>query len=324
MTAQVLGESFDELTDIQRTAVKWSEGPLLVLAGPGSGKTRVLTGRIARLLESSMDERFRVLALTFTNRAANEMSSRVSKLAPDLHGRANICTFHRFCEQVLRQHGVHLAIKPDFAIYSQVEDRRSILKDALVRDGQRESASTSQWLLTVIDRLKEQLVEPKDATQRIAATNGGLAEQAELVARAYQLYEDELRRINALDFHSLILEANRLFGYAVLAGISRGPIHTGWSMNSRTPMALSISFSSPWRLADSATCSPLPTTIRLFSNGTVRMLVESASSWRTLAARRFSSRQTSDVRQVSSRLRTAWPCTTRGESKTSSQVPRDG
>ena len=218
MTAQVLGETFDKLTDIQRTAVKWSEGPLLVLAGPGSGKTRVLTRRIARLLESSVDEHFRVLALTFTNRAANEMSSRVNKLAPDHHGRANICTFHRFCEQVLRQHGVHLAIKPDFAIYSQVEDRRSILKDALVRDGQRESASTSQWLLTVIDRLKEQLVEPKDATQRIAATNGSLAEQAERVARAYQLYEDELRRINALDFHSLILEANRLFGYAVLAG----------------------------------------------------------------------------------------------------------
>lgn len=61
MTAQVLGETFDKLTDIQRTAVKWSEGPLLVLAGPGSGKTRVLTRRIARLLESSVDEHFRVL-----------------------------------------------------------------------------------------------------------------------------------------------------------------------------------------------------------------------------------------------------------------------
>ncbi len=216
MTTQVLGTAFDELTDIQRTAAEWSEGALLVLAGPGSGKTRVLTCRIARLLESSMDQHFRVLALTFTNRAANEMSSRVDTLTPNLHGRANICTFHGFCAQILRQHGVHLAIKPDFSIYSQIEDRRGILKDALVRNGQHESATSVQWLLPTIDLLKAQLVEPKDARERIEATNGDLAMNAEVVAQAYQLYEQELRRINALDFHSLILEANRLFGYPAL------------------------------------------------------------------------------------------------------------
>lgn len=216
MTSQVLGTAFGELTDIQRTAAEWSEGAVLVLAGPGSGKTRVLTCRIARLLESSVDQHFRVLALTFTNRAANEMSSRVNTLTPNLHGRANICTFHGFCAQILRQHGVHLAIKPDFSIYSQIEDRRGILRDALVRNGQHESATSVQWLLSAIDLLKAQLVEPKDARERIEATNGDLAVNAEVVAQSYQLYEEELRRINALDFHSLILEANRLFGYPAL------------------------------------------------------------------------------------------------------------
>ena len=76
-----------ELSDIQRKVVEWDDGPLLVLAGPGSGKTRVLTCRVARLLHRSPDERFRVLALTFTTKAAHEMTSRVINLAPGLEER---------------------------------------------------------------------------------------------------------------------------------------------------------------------------------------------------------------------------------------------
>ena len=93
MVSSPLGSTLAELTDIQRRAVDWDDGPLLVLAGPGSGKTRVLTCPIARLLNSSQDERYRILALTFTNKAANEMAGRVAALVPCLEGRTTIDTF---------------------------------------------------------------------------------------------------------------------------------------------------------------------------------------------------------------------------------------
>ena len=211
-----LQASLAELTDMQRQAVDWEDGPLLVLAGPGSGKTRVLTCRIARLLDSSPDRRFRILALTFTNKAANEMAARVTALVPGLEGRANIGTFHAFCAQVLRQHGVHLGIKPDFTIYSRTEDRQAVLEDALSRDRGQDWRHENLRLLPLIDHLKTRLVEPESAERHIGATNGSAAEDAGRVARAYRLYEEELRRINALDFNSLILDAYRLFAYPAM------------------------------------------------------------------------------------------------------------
>ena len=203
MTDTPLETALGKLTEIQREAVGWGEGAMLVLAGPGSGKTQVLTCRIARLLDEGRDQSFRVLALTFTNKAADEMKERVATFVPGLEERANIGTFHSFCGQVLRQHGIHLGIKPDFAIYSQDDDRKAVLEDALKRasmdaDGVR--------YLGLIDRMKTLLIEPKDAVSRLTR-----AADAQIIAKAYEAYESELRRLNVLDFNSLIFEAFRLF-----------------------------------------------------------------------------------------------------------------
>ncbi len=207
MNGTPLDIALAKLTDIQREAVKWDQGAMLVLAGPGSGKTQVLTCRIAHLLNDSREDNFRVLALTFTNKAADEMKRRVATFVPGLEERANIGTFHSFCGQVLRQHGVHLGIKPDFTIYAQDDDRRAVMEDALARaafEGKAVSSDDIRYL-KLIDQMKAPLIEPQDAEARLSH----LAER-ERVALVYQAYEEELRRLNALDFNSLILEAHRL------------------------------------------------------------------------------------------------------------------
>ena len=214
--ATLLETTLHELSAPQRKAVEWDDGALLVLAGPDSGKARVLACRIARLLDRSRDERFRILALTFTNKAAHDMSSRVTVLAPGLEERADILAFHGFCARVLRQHGVHLGIKPDFAIYSRMSDRLAALEDAVRRDTRRFDPEDRR-LLAMIDAMKAQLVDLEQAEKWVLENSNASPEEARRAASVYGLYEEELRRANALDFNSLVFEAYRLFRNPAMA-----------------------------------------------------------------------------------------------------------
>ncbi len=200
------------LNENQLEAVLWDKGPLLVLAGPGSGKTRVLTYRIARILEQSKGQHFRILALTFTNKAAAEMRSRVEELAPQELRRVRLTTFHSYMAELLQQHGSHINFRPDFQILSNGADREALLDDVLrqlrkdLSHSMPEHFKASQ-LLPTIARLLERCV-PTDQAQSLLQQLK--VESAVPLARVYTAYREELRRTNCLDFPSLIVESLEL------------------------------------------------------------------------------------------------------------------
>ncbi len=202
-----LQAALDRLSPTQRKAAEWQDGAALVLAGPGVGKTTVLTARIARILNDSRNRNFRVLALTFTTKAGDEMRERVETLVPGLTDRTFIGTFHSFCAQILRQHGSHIGIKPDFGIYDQDDDRRELLREALAAAAVRDEDVTPddvRWL-RAIDQLRSSLVSPEKTARHFRDPAAGAR-----AARVYAIYEAALRDSNALDFNGMILDACRL------------------------------------------------------------------------------------------------------------------
>ncbi len=193
----------DVLNPVQREAVQAGEGPVLVLAGPGSGKTRVLTHRVAYLVERQRIPPYRIMAVTFTNKAAREMKSRLGELigAADL-GDLTIGTFHATCARILRREAAHLGIDSGFLIYD-ASDQEALVKKALadlnVDDKQHRPAA----VLNAISNAKNELKGPQDLEVRNY--------RQEIVSRAYEHYEALLRENNALDFDDLLLMVVHLF-----------------------------------------------------------------------------------------------------------------
>ncbi|WOD37178.1 ATP-dependent helicase [Nodosilinea sp. E11] len=197
------------LNENQREAVLWDKGALLVLAGPGSGKTRVLTCRIAHILEQSEGQYFRILALTFTNKAAAEMRSRVEELVPKELSRVRLTTFHSFAAELLQQHGNHINFRPDFQILSNNADRESLLDDVLRQLRKNLAYSLpvhfkAAQLLPAVTRLLEKCVPIDQAEEILQKSN---VENAVLLSKVYADYRNALRSTNSLDFPSLIAEA---------------------------------------------------------------------------------------------------------------------
>jgi len=189
------------LNENQRSAVEWTGGPLLVLAGPGSGKTKVLTTRISHVLSNAPNEHFRVLALTFTSKAATEMRERLETLTPHAGTRVLLTTFHSFAADILRQHGSHLGFKPDFTILTQESDRERVLQDAL-GDIRREGIDLDPAdlkLMPVLDRLLTDCIADADVGTRISDPH-----LAVKVAALFMAYKARLVSHNRVDFASLI------------------------------------------------------------------------------------------------------------------------
>lgn len=191
--------NMDDLTPSQRAAVEHAEGPLLVLAGPGSGKTRVITRRIARLIERGVDPRS-ILAITFTNKAAGEMAERVACLVPGC--RVNVGTFHRFCAKLLRIHAEAVGLRANFTIYDTADQQR-LMRQVLHDCGIDPVSYSPATVLHHISRAKNDLITADDFARRYESRVGDHWEAT--VARVYPEYQRRLSEANAADFDDLLL-----------------------------------------------------------------------------------------------------------------------
>ncbi len=183
-----------DLTPAQREAVTHVEGPLLILAGAGSGKTRVITRRVAYLLQQGVRPS-NILAITFTNKAAGEMRQRVEQLVPGC--RVWISTFHSLGARLVRQYADHFNLDKNFTIYDQ-EERKRLVKMALEDAGIDNSRFTPDNIQGAISKAKNQLIGP----ERYAGRANDFFSQ--VVARVYPAYEKRMRECNALDFDDLL------------------------------------------------------------------------------------------------------------------------
>jgi DNA helicase-2/ATP-dependent DNA helicase PcrA len=187
----------------QRAAVEHADGPLLVLAGAGSGKTRMLTHRVAQLIAGGRARPWEILAVTFTNKAAREMRERVDALLEARAAGVWVATFHSTCVRILRREISHLGYEPGFSIYDQ-SDSLALVKRVLRAVGASERAFPPRGVRAEIDRLKNRGLLPDDLLRQDAL-------EARRLADIYQRYQKELRRANALDFGDLLLLTVRLF-----------------------------------------------------------------------------------------------------------------
>ncbi len=192
------------LNDEQAAAVKHTEGPLLVLAGAGSGKTRVLTSRIAYLLSNGVKP-WQILAITFTNKAAQEMRSRVEKLAGASAKDVWLFTFHALCARILRMEIDKLeGYDRNFVIYDTA-DSLNVLKNCLKELNLDDKQFPAKGMVVAISNAKNQLLDAKRFREAAAGFYEGK------VAEVYQMYEQKLKGNNALDFDDLLLLAVQLF-----------------------------------------------------------------------------------------------------------------
>ena len=188
----------------QLEAVNWGDGPLLALAGPGSGKTCVLTYRIAHLISVTPNRHFRILGLTFTNSAAKEMRERIVKLVANAEERTLLTTFHSFAADLLRQHGHHIGLKPSFTILTQDADRHSLLDEAIERANLEHDWHVSERLLHFVSRLIENSITPEKALEFLESHS---FKDSDMLASIYANYRFLMRERNTIDFPGLIAEA---------------------------------------------------------------------------------------------------------------------
>ena len=200
MDTEKIAAGFNKLNDMQKKAVCCTQGPLLILAGAGSGKTTVLIQRIAYILQQQLCRPYQILAITFTNKAAGELKARIEDMMGPQGSEVWASTFHAFCARILRREIERIGYRHDFSIYA-TDDCLRVIKDVMKRCEIDEKSVAPRTILNMISRAKDARVSPDDFL-----SENGDNYLNRCIQRVYREYTAALKEANALDFDDMILK----------------------------------------------------------------------------------------------------------------------
>ena len=190
---------------MQQQAVFCTEGPLLILAGAGSGKTTVLVNRIAYILQSELCKPWQILAITFTNKAAGELKERICNAVPEGGSDIWAATFHSTCARILRRYGDRIGFTSHFTVYG-TDDQKKLVKDILKQLNYDEKMLPVKRVLNEISKAKDEMLTPQETLKRAGYDN-----LKQSVAKVYEIYQSRLKTADAMDFDDMLCKTVELF-----------------------------------------------------------------------------------------------------------------
>ncbi len=197
-------QNFSHMNDMQQKAVFCTEGPLLILAGAGSGKTTVLVNRIAYILQSELCRPWQILAITFTNKAAGELKDRICAAVPEGGDEIWAATFHSTCARILRRYGDRIGYSSHFTVYDTA-DQKSLIKKAMNQLNIDEKRLPIKSVIAEISKAKDNMTSPEEMLKK---ANDFRKEQ---IAKLYTIYQSELKNSDAMDFDDMLCNTVKLF-----------------------------------------------------------------------------------------------------------------
>ncbi len=205
MTQSEIQKNFSHMNSMQQQAVFSTEGPLLILAGAGSGKTTVLVNRIAYILQSELCKPWQILAITFTNKAAGELKERICNAVPE--GGADIwaATFHSACARILRRYGDRIGYSSHFTVYGS-DDQKRLIKDILKQIHIDEKILPAKAVLSEISKAKDKMQTPSEMIKEASFDSRKAS-----IAKAYEIYQARLKTSDAMDFDDMLCNTVLLF-----------------------------------------------------------------------------------------------------------------
>lgn len=205
MVQSELKKQFSHMNNMQQQAVFCTEGPLLILAGAGSGKTTVLVNRIAYILQAELCKPWQILAITFTNKAAGELKERICNAVPEGGSDIWAATFHSTCARILRRYGDRIGFTSHFTVYG-TDDQKKLVKDILKQLNYDEKMLPVKRVLNEISKAKDEMLTPQEMLKRAGYDN-----LKQSVAKVYEIYQSRLKTADAMDFDDMLCKTVELF-----------------------------------------------------------------------------------------------------------------